>query len=57
MITDNASYYNTSYGDLVSDFSTGGSSLGHTAVKPNSHLAHIFFAKFPCIIMLIIIIG
>ena len=36
---------------------TGGSHLSHTAVKPDSHLAQIFFAKFPCIIKLIIING
>ena len=36
---------------------TGGSCLSHTAVKPDSHLAQIFVAKFLCIIRLIIIIG
>ena len=36
---------------------TGGSHLSHTAVKPNSHLACIFVAKFLCVIKLIIIIG
>ena len=36
---------------------TGGSHLSHTAVKPDSHLARIFVAKFLCIIKLIIVIG
>ena len=36
---------------------TGGSRLSHTAVKPDSHLARIFVAKFFCIIKLIIVIG
>ena len=36
--------------------STGGSHLSRTAVKPDSHLAWIFSAKFLCIIKLIIII-
>ena len=36
---------------------TGGSCLSHTVVKPDSCLAWIFFAKFLCIIKLIIIIG
>ena len=36
---------------------TGGSRLSRTAVKPDSCLAQIFFAKFFCIIKLIIVIG
>ena len=35
----------------------GGSHLCCTAVKPDSHIAQIFVAKFLCIIKLIIIIG
>ena len=41
----------------IVEVNTGGSHLSHTAVKPDSHLAQIFFAKFLCIIKLIIIIG
>ena len=37
--------------------STGGSCISHIVVKPDSHLARIFVAKFLCIIKLIIIIG
>ena len=36
---------------------TGGSHLSRTVVKPDSHLAQIFVAKFLCIIKLVIIIG
>ena len=36
---------------------TGGSRLSCTAVKPDSHLARIFVAKFLCIIELIMIVG
>ena len=39
------------------DTATGGSRLSHTAVKPDSHFAQIFVAKFLCIIKLIIITG
>ena len=42
---------------VMSYYSTGGSHLSHTVVKPDSHLAWIFFARFLCIIKLIIIIG
>ena len=42
---------------LVESKDTGGSHLSHTAVKPNSHLARIFVAKFLCIIKLSIVIG
>ena len=41
----------------MTSYLTGGSCLSHTAVKPDSHLARIFVAKFLCIIKLIIIIG
>ena len=37
------------------ELSTGGSCLSCTAVKPDSHLAQIFVAKYLCIIKLIII--
>ena len=46
-------YFNTVSYNLY----TGGSRLNRTAVKPDSRLARIFFAKFFCIIKLIIIIG
>ena len=39
------------------EHSTGGSCLSRTAVKPDSHFAQIFVAKFLCIIKLIIITG
>ena len=46
-------YINISQQELA----TGESRLSRTAVKPDSHLAQIFVAKFLCIIKLIIIIG
>ena len=51
--------YNCNKGEyFVSDSHvTGGSRLSCTVVKPDSHLAQIFVAKFLCIIKLIIIIG
>ena len=42
---------------MVHKINTGGSRLSRTAVKPDSHLARIFVAKFLCIIKLIIVIG
>ena len=46
------------YKDLFTPiFGTGGSRLSHTVVKPDSHLAWIFGAKFLFIIKLIIVIG
>ena len=42
---------------VVSNVYTGGSCLSRTVVKPDSHLAQIFVAKFFCIIKLNIIIG
>ena len=44
-------------GKAINFQNAGGSCLSHTAVKPDSHLAQIFVAKFLCIIKLIIIIG
>ena len=42
---------------IIKVLDTGGSCLSCTVVKPDSHLAQIFVAKFFCIIKLIIIIG
>ena len=47
-------YKKVETGEMIN---TGGSHLSHTVVKPDSHLAQIFVAKFLCIIKLIIVIG